>query len=79
MAVNFCPNREQMIKEVERCVASAKLDVLLTFCKSCVYNIFVESKLVAQCLKCSIQQGMMKISNAKKLTTEPDTEFLGVC
>lgn len=79
MADNFCPNRDQMLKEIAQCVTSGKLDVLLSFCNCCVYKIFDESTLVSQCLKCSVQQGITKISNRRKWTAAPDYEFLGVC
>lgn len=79
MSVNFFPNREQMLKEIEGCVASSKLDVLLGLCTCCVYKSYDEGPLVSQCLKCSVQQGIMKISNKKKLADAPDLEFLRVC
>ena len=79
MAVNFCPNREQMLKEIEQCVVLGKLDVLQCFCNSCVYKILGESALLTQCVKCRVQQGITKISNARKWTAVPDHEFLGVC
>ncbi len=79
MAVNFCPNREQMIKEIEQCVVLGKLDVLQCFCNSCVYKVLGESALLTQCLKCRVQQGITKISNARKWRVVPDREFQGVC
>ncbi len=79
MPVNFCPNREQMVKEVEECIESSKLDVLMSLCTCCVYKIFDESTLVSQCMRCSVQQGISKISGKNKWTASPDMEFLGVC
>lgn len=81
MAVNFFPNREQMIKEIEQCVVLGKLDVLQCFCNSCVYKALgCESALMTQCLKCRVQQGITRISIAtKKWKAVQDHEFLGVC
>jgi hypothetical protein len=79
MTVNFCPNREQLVKEVEQCIAASKLDVLVSLCTCCVYTIFDETTLVGQCLKCSIQQGIAKLSQRGPLPDEADLEFLGVC
>lgn len=77
--VNFCPNKEQMVKEIEQFVASRRLDVLVSLCTCCVNKIFDESTLVTQCLKCSVQQGIAKISKKMTWTEIPDSEFLGVC
>ena len=78
--INFYPNRLQMLQEIERCTASGNLDTLLSYCNSCAYKVLSETTLVSQCLKCRIQQGITKISNAKKKwTATPDHEFLGVC
>jgi len=79
MAVNFFPHREQMLKEIEGCVASSKLDVLMGLCTCCVYKSYDEGPLVSQCLKCSVQQGIMKISNKIRMADPPDLEFLRVC
>ncbi len=79
MTVNFCPNREQMVKEVAECIESSRLDVLLSLCTCCVYKIFDENTLVSQCLRCSVQHGIAKISGKKKWIPSPDLEFLGVC
>jgi len=77
--INFYPNRIQMLQEIERCTSSSNLETLLSYCNSCAYKVLSESTLVSQCLKCRIQQGITKISNAKKWTATPDHEFLGVC
>ena len=79
MSVNFFPNREQMLREIEGCVTSSKLDVLLGLCTCCVYKSYDEGPLVSQCLKCSVQQGIMKISNTMKLADALDFELLRVC
>jgi hypothetical protein len=78
MAVNFFPHREQMLKEIEGCVASSKLDVLLGLCTCCVYKSYDEGPFVSQCLKCSVQQGIMKISNKMRMADAPNLEFLRV-
>lgn len=78
MSVNFFPNREQMLKEIEGCVASSKLDVLLGLCTCCLYRSHDEGPLVSQCLKCSVQQGIMKISNTMKMADALDLEVLRV-
>lgn len=77
--VNFCPNKEQMGKEIEQCVASSRLDVLMSLCTCCVNKIVDESALLSQCLKCSVQHGIEKISKKRTWTEMPDLEFLGVC
>lgn len=79
MTVNFCPNREQMLKEIAECIASGKLEVLTSLCTCCVYKIFDESTLVSQCMRCGVQQGIAKISRRNKWTATPDMEYLGVC
>ncbi len=78
MSVNFFPNRERMLKEIERCIASSKLDMLLDLCSCCVYNSYDEGPLVSQCLKCSVQQGIMKISDKRTTSDAPHLEFLRV-
>ncbi len=79
MAINFYLNREQLSKEIDRCVASRKRDVLLSFCRCCIYNIFDESTIVTECFKCGVQHGILKMSNALQGTDTPAIELLGVC
>jgi len=79
MAINFCPNRDQMAKEIEQCAAASKLEVLVSFCKCCVYQVFDTSTLVSECRMCGIQKGIRKIAQANTWTEAPDLEFLGVC
>jgi hypothetical protein len=79
MSINFCPNRERMLAEVETYVQNNSLEVLKSFCACCAYVVFLESTLVSECMKCRIHQGITKIANAKKWTAIPDLEFLGVC
>jgi len=78
MSVNFFPNRERMLKEIERCIASSKLDMLLGLCTCCVYSSYDEGPLVSQCLKCSVQQGIMKISDKRASSGASHLEFLRV-
>lgn len=79
MAINFYPNREQLSKEIDRCVASRNREALLSFCRCCIYNIFEESTIVTECFKCGIQHGILKMSDALTGTDAPGIEFLGVC
>ncbi len=79
MVDNFYPNRNQMLKEIARCIKSGKLDVLLSFCNCCVHKMFNDSTLVTQCLKCSIHQGITNMSDKTNWTAAPDHEFLGAC
>ena len=81
MAVNFRPNSDEMIKEIEQCIVLGKLDVLQCFCNSCVHKVLgCEGTPVSECLKCRVRQGIRRISNiAKKWTSVADHEFLGVC
>ncbi len=79
MAINFYLNREQLVKEIEQWVASSNLDAMLGFCRCCVNSLYEESTLVNECLKCSIQQGITKMSNNRKEAYTRDLEFLGVC
>jgi hypothetical protein len=79
MAVNFSPNRDQMIKEIEQCVVLGKLEMLQCLCNSCMYKVLGESVLLPQCLKCGVHHGIAKIAKAAKWTAVPDHEFLGVC
>jgi len=67
MAINFCPNREHMRKEVEQCSSRGRLDVLASICKCCVYQIFEESTLVSQCISCDIGQGIGKDWDVRSL------------
>jgi hypothetical protein len=79
MPVNFFPNREQMAKVIEQCVASENDEVLLCFCNSCEYKMRDENTLVTQCFKCSVQQGIMEITNANRWPLLQDREFVGAC
>ncbi len=79
MAINFYLDREQLSKEIDQWVASSNLDLMLGFCRCCVNRLYEESSLVAACLKCSIQQGIKKMSNNREWTETQDIEFLGVC
>ncbi len=79
MAINFYPNREQLSKEIDQCVASRNREMLLIFCRCCIYNIFEESTIVTECIKCGIQSGILKMSSALTGTDATDIEFLGVC
>ena len=79
MAINFYPNREQLSKEIEQSVATSSVDVLLGLCRCCVYNIFEESTIVTECLKCGIQLGILKVANKRKNSALKDVEYLGVC
>ena len=62
MAINFYPNRKQMIREVDQCVASNMLDVLVFFCKCCIYKVFDESILVSDCHGCGVREGISHLS-----------------
>jgi hypothetical protein len=79
MDFNFCPNRGHMLKETEQWTVSGTLDVLLSFCNSCVHKVLGESILMTQCLKCRVKQGIMKISNAGNCTQAADHESPGGC
>lgn len=79
MAINFCLDREQLASEIEKWIASSNLDAMLGFCRSCVNRLCSESTLVTECLKCTIQQGIKKISNNREWTERQDAEFLGAC
>jgi len=79
MAINFYPNREQLAKEIEQGVATSSVDVLLGFCRCCIHNVFEESTIVTECLKCGVQTGLAKIANKRKNSAIRDAEFLGVC
>jgi len=78
MAFNFFPNREQMSKEVELCIAIGKLDTLLSICNSCVNKLF-DNNSIPECCACKVQQGIIKVSNKKKRQHVEDEELLGVC
>ncbi len=79
MAINFYPNREQLSREIEQSVATNSVEVLLGFCRCCIYNIFEKSTIVTECLKCGVQLGIVKIANKGKNSSVSDFEFLGVC
>jgi hypothetical protein len=81
MSVNFYPNREKMIKEVEQCAASGMLEVLQSLCKCCVYKILDESILVSECHRCRVRQGISEIETKGITWTQgtADLDFLGVC
>ncbi len=44
MIVNFCPSRNRISKELERCTSVENLERLLSFCSSCIYRIFEEAR-----------------------------------
>jgi len=80
MTVNFYPNREKMVKEIEQYAASGMLEVLQSLCKCCVYKILDESTLVTECHRCRVQQGISEIVNKSRwLQGAADLDFLGVC
>ncbi len=79
MAINFYLDREQLASEIEKWIASSNLDVMLGLCRCCVNNFYKESTLVTECIKCSIQQGIKKMSDKSEWTEILDVEFLGVC
>ncbi len=79
MDIHFLPNREQLTQEIEQCVETGKRDILLGFCRCCAYHIFEESTLVTECLKCSVQRGITRLSLRGKNKGVRDLEFMGVC
>lgn len=79
MAINFYPNREQLSKEVEQQVTAGNVDMLLGLCRCCIYNIFEESTIVTECLRCGIQRGLLKIADKRKVQSVMDLDYLGVC
>ncbi len=80
MAINFYLDREQLAREIEKWIASSNLDLMLGLCRCCVNNLYKESStLVTECLKCSIQQGIKKMSENIEWAETLDVEFLGVC
>jgi hypothetical protein len=79
MAINFHPDAEQMIKEVEECTLSGDLVALLYFCNICVHKIFDRGAAMSRCIKCSVQQGITRISKKDYWPDDGDGEFLGVC
>ncbi len=70
--VNFCPFRPQMSKEIERCIASGKLDNLQSFCNSCLFNIPLKRK-EAECRTCYINQGIEKTIRQEKKIAEGES------
>ena len=57
--INFYPFRPQMSKEIERCIASGKVDTLLSFCNSCIFNISLK-RIEPECKTCYVNEGMEK-------------------
>lgn len=78
MSINFLPLREQMIKEIERCISLSRLDTLLSFCNSCMYKLY-ESAITPECRACHVRQGATKIRNKARRMPVEGEELLGVC
>lgn len=78
MGINFFPLREQMLKEIERCISLSKLDTLLSFCNSCIYKLY-ESAITPECRSCHMHQGATKILKKARRTPVEGEELLGVC
>jgi hypothetical protein len=67
-----------MVKEVERCISHSRLDTLLSFCNSCVYNLY-ESAINPECRVCHVHHGATKIQKKTVRMPVEDEELLGVC
>ncbi len=78
MNINFLPLREQMVKEIERCISLSKLDTLLSFCNSCIYKLY-ESAITPECRACHVHQGAAKLQKKTIRMPVEDEELLGVC
>lgn len=78
MSINFLPLREQMIKEIKRCISHSRLDTLLSFCNSCVYKLY-ENVITPECRACHVHQGAAKIRDKARRMPVEGEELLGVC
>ena len=58
--INFYPFRPQMCEEIDRCIASGKIDTLLSFCSSCIFNLSLKRN-EPECKTCYVNQGIEKI------------------
>ncbi len=63
--INFYPFRPQMSKEIERCIASGRLDTLQSFCNSCIFNISLKRD-EPECRTCHVTRGLEETVRQKK-------------
>ncbi len=70
--INFYPFRPQMSKEIERCIASGKLDTLQSFCTSCIFNISLK-RTEPECRTCYVSQGIEKTIRHEQRNAEGAT------
>jgi len=79
MMINFHPNSEQIAREIELCVRTESVDVVLGLCRCCIHNPLGRSSMAAECHTCGIQLGILKIANRRNRRITSDAEYLGVC
>ncbi len=80
MSVHFSRLREQMLKEIDRCVSLCRLDKLLSFCNSCIFRPHASmAASESKCSVCPVHRGMNKIMKGDRRTTVKEDELLGVC
>ncbi len=76
--INFYPFRPQMSKEIERCIASGKLDTLQSFCNSCIFNVPLK-RTEPECRTCYVNQGVEKtIRQEKRMAEEESSPIMRV-
>ncbi|HUJ18956.1 MAG TPA: hypothetical protein VL197_13310 [Nitrospirota bacterium] len=78
MSINFFPLREQMLKEIERCISLAKLDTLTSFCNSCLFKLY-ESAVALECHTCQVHQRAKNIMQEARREPVDDEDMLGFC
>ncbi len=67
--INFYPFRPQMAREIEQCVASGRIDTMLSFCNCCIFNISLK-RSEPECNACYINHGIEKTIRLQKRKTE---------
>jgi hypothetical protein len=77
MKINFIPVREQMVREIERCISRSMLETLTSFCNSCIYKIY--QRAIPECCTCQVQQGASAIMKKRNRPSVEDEDLLGFC
>jgi|OpeIllAssembly_1097287.scaffolds.fasta_scaffold2805154_1 hypothetical protein len=76
MTINFFPSRANMLREIDRLIASGKLDMLHSLCNCCLFRMFEPDH---ECQGCKVRIGIRLIDGEIRRDIAEEDALLGIC
>jgi hypothetical protein len=76
MTISFFPSRANMIKEIDRLIASGSLDMLMSFCNCCLFRMFEPDQ---ECRSCRVRIGIRLLGRGSEQDIADGGGLLGAC